>query len=238
MCGRYAKEQDLNRWRDVLAIMQPIDDRTDPAAGARYNIAPTQRAPIIYNTGDGLALENVRWGYAPHWAKGKMPRAINARVETLATGKFFRGVWKQRALALADGWYEWVTHPDDPKLKQPYFIKARDASPLFFASLCHVTQGLEQGEDDGFTIVTGAADAGLLDIHDRRPVVLPPALAAEWLNAETDPVRALIIAAEHGLGAEAFTWYPVPKAVGNPRNEGAELIQRINDPVVTVAGPI
>ncbi|PTQ70337.1 SOS response-associated peptidase [Pseudomonas sp. GV071] len=235
MCGRYAKEQDLDRWRDVLAIMQPIEDRTDPAAGPRYNIAPTQKAPIIYDTGNGLAAEAIRWGWAPHWAKErKMPPAINARVETVATGNFFRAIWKHRALALADGWFEWVKHPDDPKIKQPYFIKAKAGAPLFFASLCQVTQGLEQAEDDGFTIITAAADSGLLDIHDRRPVVLPPELAAEWIDPSTEPARALAIATDHGLGADAFTWYPVPKAVGSPRNQGPELIQRINDPVVSV----
>ncbi len=155
-----------------------------------------------------------------------------ARVETVATGKFFRDIWKHRALALADGWYEWVKHPDDPKIKQPYFIKAKDDSPLFFASLCQVTQGLEQAEGDGFTIITGAADAGLLDIHDRRPVVLPPALAAEWLDPTTEPARALQIVTDLGLGAEAFRWYPVSKAVGSPRNQGPELIKQISDPVV------
>jgi putative SOS response-associated peptidase YedK len=231
MCGRYAKEQDLDRWRDVLAIMQPIEDRTDPAAGPRYNIAPTQKAPIIYDTGNGLAAEAIRWGWAPQWAKGRMAAAINARVETVATGKFFRSIWKHRALALADGWFEWVRHPDDPKIKQPYFIRAKDRAPLFFASICQVTQGLKQSDGDGFTIITAAADSGLLDIHDRRPVVLPPALATEWLDSATDETRALAIATDHGLGAEAFVWYPVSKAVGSPKNQGPELIERIEPPV-------
>jgi putative SOS response-associated peptidase YedK len=228
MCGRYAYVQDLDRWRDVFKIMQPIEDRTDPAAGPRYNIAPSTKAPIIYDTGNGLAVEAVRWGWAPHWAKGKMPPAINARVETVASGKFFRDIWNHRALALADGWFEWVKHPDDPKNKQPYFIKSKDNSPLFFASLCQVTQGLQQAESDGFTIITAAADEGLLDIHDRRPVVLPPDLAAEWVEPGTDPSRALTIATEHGLGPDAFTWYPVSKAVGTPRNQGAKLIKRVD----------
>lgn len=233
MCGRYTNTHDLDRWRDVLAIMQPIANRTDPAAGPRYNIAPSTRAPIFYNTGDGLAAEAVCWGWSPHWAKArKLPPAINARGETVASGKFFRDIWQQRALALADGWFEWVKHPSDAKIKQPYYICAKDDAPLFFAALCQVTKGLEQAADDGFTIITAAADSGLLDIHDRRPVVLPAALAAEWLAPETAPARALQIATEHGLGAEAFRWYPVSKAVGNPKTQGAELIEEIDNPVL------
>lgn len=227
MCGRYVREEDPKAWTDVLAFSQPIQMRLDLATGPQYNIAPTQKALILYGTKDGVVAEAVRWGWQPHWAKGKMPPAINARVETVATGKYFRGIWKQRALALADGWYEWVKHPDDPKIKQPYYIKAADGAPLFFASLAQVTAGLEQAEGDGYTIITAAADSGLLDIHDRRPVVLPPDLAAEWLDPATDPERALQIATNDGLGAEAFTWYPVSKAVGNVRNEGIHLIEPI-----------
>lgn len=228
MCGRYVREEEPKRWVDVLEFSQPIQLRLDPLAEPQYNIAPTQKAPIIYDTGDGLAAEAVRWGWQPHWAKErKMPPAINARVETVASGKFFREIWKHRALALANGWYEWVKNPSDPKDKQPYFIRAKGTEPLYFAALCQVHQGLEQAEGDGFTIITGAADAGLLDVHDRRPVVLTPELAREWVDPSTDPARALEIATEQGLGAEAFRWYAVGKAVGNVRNQGAELIRAL-----------
>lgn len=236
MCGRYAKEEGPKSWTEVHAFSQPIQLRLDPAEGPRYNIAPSTRAPIIHAEDGNLVMENVRWGWSPHWAKErKIPPAINARVETVATGKFFRGIWQHRALALASGWFEWVKHPDDPKIKQPYYIKAVDGAPLFFASLAQVTPGLEQAADDGFTIITAAADTGLLDIHDRRPVVLVPERAAEWLDPATTPERALQIATHNGLGAEAFTWYPVGKAVGNVHTQGPELIQRIDDPVIQIA---
>ncbi len=34
----------------------------------------------------------------------------------------------------------------------------------------------------GFLIVTAAADKGLVDIHDRRPLVLVPDAAREWMK--------------------------------------------------------
>lgn len=42
---------------------------------------------------------------------------------------------------------------------------------MFFAGLAQVHPGLEPHEDDGFVIITDASDAGMVDIHDRRPVV-------------------------------------------------------------------
>lgn len=87
----------------------------------------------------------------------------------------------------ADGWHEWKKSPDDPKRKQPYFIHSD--GPIFFAAISRFyTQDAEQ-HDDGFVIVTAGSDSGLLDIHDRRPVVLPPA-AREWLNPDTSSARA------------------------------------------------
>jgi len=64
-----------------------------------------------------------------------MPPPINARVEKVAEGKFFRQIWPNRALVAADGWYEWVKDETDPKRKQPYFIQPREGSACFFAAI-------------------------------------------------------------------------------------------------------
>jgi putative SOS response-associated peptidase YedK len=37
---------------------------------------------------------------------------VNARVETVMTGKYFKQLWPNgRALAPANGWFEWVKDP-------------------------------------------------------------------------------------------------------------------------------
>jgi len=64
----------------------------------------------------------------------------------------------------------------------------------------------------------------MLDIHDRRPVVLPADLAREWIDPNTTSQRAEQIVQELGLQSEAFEWYQVSKAVGNVKNTGAALI--------------
>lgn len=71
------------------------------------------------------------------------------------TGKFFKELWPHgRMLAPANGWFEWVKDPSDPKKKQPYFIRLRDERPMFFAALGQVRPGLEPDERDGFVIIT------------------------------------------------------------------------------------
>ncbi|HHX1499049.1 SOS response-associated peptidase family protein [Pseudomonas aeruginosa] len=83
----------------------------------------------------------------------------------------------------------------------------------------------EQAEQHGFVIITADSAGGMVDIHDRRPVVLSPELAREWLDPATTPERAEQIVLHQGEPAEAFTWYEVSRDVGNVRNQGAHLIE-------------
>ncbi|ENR8362253.1 SOS response-associated peptidase family protein, partial [Escherichia coli] len=72
-----------------------------------------------------------------------------------------------------------------------------------------------------------AADQGLVDIHDRRPLVLSPEAAREWMRQEISGKEASEIAASGCVPANQFTWHPVSCAVGNVKNQGAELIQPV-----------
>ncbi|EIM2897199.1 SOS response-associated peptidase family protein [Escherichia coli] len=120
-----------------------------------------------------------------------------------------------------DGWFEWKQQNG---VKQPFFIYRKDGNPLLLAAIGKPP--FENGNDqEGFLIVTAAADEGLLDIHDRRPLVYSPAAARKWLSENTTGKEAEEIAREGSLSAEDFTWHPVSRAIGNPRNQGRELIE-------------
>ena len=235
MCGRFTQVQDVATYMAELDTPQLVLGFLEPEPIGRYNVAPRTKVQIIRSTDGGVRVDGVRWGWAPFWAaERKIPPAINARVETVATNKFFKSVWPHRALVMADGWYEWVKHPENDKIKQPYYITRKGGGVMFFAALCQVHEGLEQAESDGFTIITAAANQGLLDIHDRRPVVLAPAMAREWLEPDVAQERAQEIARDEGLSANAFEWYPVGPAVGNVKNEGAALTEKIEHPLFEI----
>lgn len=76
-------------------------------------------------------------------------------------------------------------------------------------------------------IVTAAADRGLVDIHDRRPLVLVPEAARDWMKQEIGGKEASEIAADGSVSADHFTWHPVSRAVGNVKNQEPELIDAI-----------
>ena len=83
------------------------------------------------------------------------------------------------------------------------------------------------GEHDGFVIITADSAGGMVDIHDRRPVVLNPALAREWLDPATPLARAEQLLLFQGEPSEVFEWFKVGTAVGNTRNDGPGLIEPV-----------
>jgi len=230
MCGRYSIYESMDHYLKELAPKQLVINGYDLWPVDRYNVAPTTKVEIIRPVDDGLSIDKVRWGWSPFWAKGKRPDPINARVETVMTGKFFKELWPNgRALAPANGWFEWVKDPVDPKKKQPYFIRLKSQAPMFFAALAQVNPapGLEANEGDGFVIITAASDSGMVNIHDRRPLVLSPEMAREWLDPDLNPARAEEIARECSRPTDEFEWFTVGKAVGNVRNQGPGLIEPV-----------
>ncbi|WP_040263566.1 SOS response-associated peptidase [Pseudomonas massiliensis] len=214
MCGRFVQDRSLADYVDWLG--STATSGYDGVPLERYNVAPTATVNVFQGDGDGLLISSLKWGWLPFWAKGKRPPAINARVETVSSSGFFRDAWPNRLLVPAAGWYEWVKDPKDAKRKQPYFIRLRSGEPVFFAGIGR--------SDEGFVILTADSMGGMVDIHDRRPIVLAPDLAREWMDPATLPERAEAIVRNEGTGVEAFEWYPVDKAVGNVRNQGEQLV--------------
>lgn len=229
MCGRFTQYQAQVRYLERLHYQAPLAFEPSDQPTDRYNVAPTTQVQVLHRDEDGLRMAALAWGYAPHWARGqgKRPPAINARLETAVTSKYWSAAWRNgRCLVPADGWYEWVKDPD-AKRKRPFYIKLESDEPMFFAAIGHFPRGKdgESSNTDGFAIVTTASDKGMVDIHDRAPVVLPPDAAKEWLETGLAPERAEDLARHHAEQTDSFEWFEVGQEVGNVVNKGPDLIK-------------
>ncbi|HGU7152531.1 TPA: SOS response-associated peptidase family protein [Escherichia coli] len=223
MCGRFSQSLTRAEYLAYLADAADADFTAVPEPIGRYNVAPGTRVLLLSEGNDQLQLDPVLWGYSPEWWH-KAP-LINARVETAAQGRMFRTLWERgRAIVFADGWYEWAREGNK---KQPYFIYRKDGHPVFIAAIGARPFGLRDDEE-GFVIVTAAADKGLIDIHDRRPLVLTPDAARDWLRESLSGEEASMTADRGAVSADAFTWHRVSAAVGNVRNQGASLIKPVS----------
>lgn len=172
MCGRLSQYRGIHDFVAALGMPGAMVNRVGEQALGCYNAAPTMQLALLHVAGDTLHADTVRWGWRPHWAKDRTV-PINARIEKVAHGPFYRQIWPHRAICPIDSWFEWVDE-GSPK-KQPYLIRHRDGSPIFCTSIGQLP-GLDEGhgQSDGFVIITANAQGGMVDIHDRRPVVLSP----------------------------------------------------------------
>ena len=216
MCGRYTITYDTTGiLNDLDLIMADFD--WEP----RYNISPTQRVPVILNESP-KALNLLRWGLVPSWAKDLKigTRMINARGETLTEKPAFRQAYqKRRCLVPATGFYEWKATPLG---KIPHHIRLQEDRLLTFAGLWEEWKDSEGRPWRTFTIITTTPNPTMAEIHDRMPVVIPPADRAIWLSPKTHP--HLLSSLIHPLPDGLLRADPVSNQVNNARNEGPELL--------------
>jgi putative SOS response-associated peptidase YedK len=215
MCGRYTLTSNEQIAEDLQASVD-ASVAADPWWKPRFNVAPTQPAPVVTRHDGARTIELMRWGLVPHWAGPggkKPPLMINARVESLMAKQMFRdALAHKRCLVPMDGFFEWVRgggpggkpaprpfyfHPRHPRRAQ----HARHPRLSVFAGLWARSRDAAGNELHSFTIVTTRASDLVRPIHDRMPIVLAPDDHAPWLDpaVDADAARALL---DHPTGAD------------------------------------
>lgn len=222
MCGRLDQSQTARYYASVIGWLDAVyDSESEPA----YNVPPGTYRPVLHLQDGERRVDDVYWSYQARWAKGKVPVTINARLDKL-DNRYWRGLLKSgRALVPASGWYEWTGEKGS---KQPWHIHRKDGAPLFMLALANFGSFTENRAEAGFVIVTDDASGGMLDIHDRRPVVLDAQDAGRWLDPALSSEEALALARLAALPPDAFTWHEVSTQVNRAGAGGAEVAQPID----------
>jgi putative SOS response-associated peptidase YedK len=225
MCGRYTLTRQALLIEDFEASLG-LAARSEWWK-PRYNVAPTQPAPVVTVREGTRQIEMMRWGLIPSWGGrpgARPPLAINARKESLKDTPMFRdGLTQRRCLVPADGFFEWKREGKGAP-SQAMFIHPRDSHTFAFAGLW--SRALtDQGEVLSFAIVTGPPNPLVAPIHDRMPVVLRRRDHDAWLDPEAD--------VDHALGLLAIPsddgWLtePVSAHVNSARHDDPRCIEPI-----------
>jgi putative SOS response-associated peptidase YedK len=179
----------LHAHPEVVALQFNLSEI--PAFKPSYNIAPAT---------DILVVRNARASFARWNLRG---RFVNLRAET-ARAKFKRS---GRCLVPASGFYEWK---HEGGRKQPYYFFPR-SEPLFgFAALW---------EHDTCSLITTEPNEVIRKVHDRMPLIVPPASYAAWLAGD----QALLEQPPQ-IGVAA---HPVSLAVNTAANDAPRLIEPV-----------
>jgi putative SOS response-associated peptidase YedK len=225
MCGRY----NLSSPPALIATLFKLAEA--PALRPRWNIAPTQQAPVIRSVraDDGTTgrrrLDMLRWGLVPRWADDPAigNSMINARAETAAKKPAFRWAFQHhRCLVPADGFFEWKAVPGS-KRKQPYNIRRQDGHPFAMAGLWE--RWSKEGQDpiESFTILTVSPNAAVKELHDRMPLILDESSYDLWLDRTVEEPEKLA-ALFKPCPDDWLTAYPVSTLVNSPKNDAPECV--------------
>ena len=214
MCGRYSLVAPAEAVRSLFKFQGAI-----PNLAPRYNIAPTQAAPVIIQRKNSeREVVAMRWGFVPTWSKGPDNRysMFNARAETVHEKPAYRAAFeKRRCLVPVDGFYEWRR---SSRTKIPYRISLIDECLFAFAGLWEHWEGSDGSFIDSFTIITTPANSLISRIHDRMPVIMPLEVHTEWLSRS---------GAEQLLthySAEKMKAHPVDAYVNDARHDDPKCI--------------
>jgi putative SOS response-associated peptidase YedK len=232
MCGRYTVTSSGETIADLFDLAEV------PQLPLRYNLAPTQEAPVVRVASPGGLREValLRWGLIPYWAKeaGIGNKMINARAESVAEKPAYKFSFKKkRCLVVADGFYEWKK---EGKGKQPYLIRRSDRQPFAFAGLWSTwrdpqAQGsASPGEKpepvETFTILTTVANEILKPLHDRMPVIVRREDFDLWLDPQVeDAARLTPLLAPAPV--EGWETVPVSRAVNSPAHDAPDCIESL-----------
>lgn len=191
MCGRFEQSE-----RKYYARALGVDSRAPEWVGGdtipQYNVRPGTAPLILHTLNRNVHSERVTWGYhKPKDAEVKRRPWINARIEKALTGRYFRHMFREGTVIIpGGGWYEWALENGK---KQPWYIMRKDRAPIFMAGLTNFRPHTQQTVEVGFVIVTQDCAGGMVDIHDRRPVVLEPEDAWRWMYPDTPVEKRRIL---------------------------------------------
>ncbi len=230
MCGRYSQTKSLKTILSLFGVSSSSlrhgsDEPAYPPA-PRYNIAPSQLAPVILNVDGTRVLDLYRWGLIPSWAKDMKigNKMINARCETVDEKPSFRRlVNKRRCIVPADSFYEWKKS-EDGKSKTPMRIMMKSEAPFAFAGLWDEWRDAEGRPLRSYSILTTSANPLLKKVHDRIPVILRSEGIDPWLDSGVDlkEMREVF----EPCSDQEMEYYPVSTFVNSPRNDGPACWER------------
>lgn len=222
MCGRFTHAM---LWQDLVRLYRLTRTESPDGWEVRYNLAPSQMAPVARISGNVVLRELVmlKWGLVPRWAKDPEVgfSTINARAETVASKPTFREAFRRRrCLIPASGYFEWRTEGKGGK--QPYHFARADGQIMTFVGLWEKWTSAPGGPTlETFTIIVGPANDQTRSYHHRMPSILEESEFDAWLDPRSplDHVQGLLRPFAGTLEISAAS-----RAVNNVANDSVDLL--------------
>lgn len=214
----------LRTLESYFSAISPADFNTKP----RYNIAPTQSAPVVIQTNGQNSLQMMQWGLVPTGAKDTNAvfryKTYNVKSETILRKHSTESlVRNQRCVIPSTGYYAWQNTPGG---KMPYFVRPSDQELFGFAGVCTAWTDPEGNESGTYSIITTESVSELRHISDRMPVILPHGNIARWLGPDASDASTLYDIVRPYIEAPMI-FYRVSDRVFSVKQDAPKLILEV-----------
>jgi len=189
---------------------------------AYYNAAPTTALPVVRDTtGGGRELVLMQWGSSCGSQRTTSPR-IRLSTRKPKDCRPQRHIASPSRGPLPGAGVRLFRVGRSKTDRQPHYFTRADGQPMALAGLWDRWRSKDKSETkETFTIVTTEPSKFAAQFHNRMPLVLEPEIWDLWMKGDPDVAAALMM-----LPAEedVLVSRPVSKAVGNVKNNSAELL--------------
>lgn len=237
MCGRFAQVLPPEA---MMRLFDARDMCPEPPAPS-WNVAPAAAATTVVWDAQWRRrlLLRMRWGFVASWQRhpeSALVTPFNARCETVATSRMFAPAFKRRrCLVPVAAWYEWARAEGQ---KVPHALARADGAPVAIGGVWEIWGSEVWNRQMTFAVVTTPASDDVRGVHERMPLVVEQADWPAWLgqggagvagsekagSADGDPGAGGVAALMRPAASGRIAAWRVGRAVGNPRNNGAELL--------------
>lgn len=174
MCGRYYVDDETAK--EIERIIRIADEKVKRMSATELtlqakDIHPTDTAPILMQSGNGLCCRLQKWGFPGFDGKQVI---INARSESAMEKKMFKDSVEHRRIVIPATWfYEW-----NCKKEKSTFCR-EDRKVLLMAGVYSRYQ-----DEERYVILTTAANESMKPVHDRMPLILEETEIMPWIFDE------------------------------------------------------
>ena len=159
MCGRYNFTRVPGD--EKMEAIHLAMEKNYPGEYKTGEIFPGDTVPAVLDRGGKLAAVPAIFGF-PGYQDNRL--ILNARSETAAEKKTFADCLRERRVILpASGFYEWSRDKERTK----YLFTVEALRTIYLCGIYKLVDGACR-----FVILTRPANASMIEVHDRMPVIV------------------------------------------------------------------
>lgn len=180
---------EISKLTDRFGLTNGVPKGVKP----RYNVSPSQLAPVIVRSGDDTTLRMMQWGLVPNGANDANSvfryKTFNVKSEKVFTKPAWDvAVRQQRCIIPVDGFY--MIRNDENK--DTYYFSSADKSLMAVAGIYTLWTNPSGVEQHTFTMLTIDSNTAMPLPFGRMPLLLHADDEAGWINSDVQDFSSLV----------------------------------------------